>query len=269
LAVKAGNDILLMPPDEEIVVTTLTNSVQSGEIDIQRINDSVRKILAAKRWLKLQDNRFVNIDEINEHIGTTQNKKLAQKIADNSITLVKNTRKVIPLHSEKYKNVLSVAFSFGIKEDSSLVFHQLLQDEFKSVTTFILNNQSKPVDYNRVLRKARSADLIILPYFMRPVSDDASTKLFKRFENAINKMLVARAPTILISFGDPYLLSRFRNSKTYLSAFSDVPVSQKAMFKAVTGKIEINGKLPVSLPNTFYKTGYGIKLKVRKTINSK
>lgn len=269
LAVKAGNDILLMPPDEDIVINTIVNAVQSGEIDIKRINTSVRKILAAKRWLQIQDNRFVNIDKINEHIGTSQNKKLAQMIADNSITLVKNSRNIIPIHQGKYKNVLSIAFSFGIKEDSSIVFHQLLKNEFNGAATFILNNQSKPNYFNKILHKARSADLILLPYFMRPASDDASNKLFKKFANAINKMLVARAPTLLISFGDPYLLSRFRNSKTYLSAFSDVPVSQKAMIKALLGEIEINGKLPVSLPKTFYKAGYGIKLKVRKTINSK
>ena len=100
MAVKAGNDILLMPPDEEIAINALVSAVQSGEINIKRINESVTKILAAKRWLKLQDNRFTNVDNIFENIATKSNLKLAQEIADKSITLIKNIRKIIPLKKE-------------------------------------------------------------------------------------------------------------------------------------------------------------------------
>lgn len=261
MAVKAGNDMLLMPPDEEIAINALVSAVQSSEIDIQRINESVIKILAAKRWLKLQDNKFTNIDNIFNHIGTEQNKKLAEVIADKSITLVKNTRKIIPLRAEKYHNVLSVAFSYGIPDDSVLVFQSLVKENFKGSNTFILNNKTNISEFDKVLRIARSADLILVPYYMRPSTDELSEKLFKKFRRVINKLLVARAHMILISFGDPYLLSRFPGSKTYLSAFSDVPVSQKSMMKALTGKIDITGKLPVSIPNTPYKAGYGIDLK--------
>ncbi len=261
LAVKAGNDMLLMPPDEEIAINSLVSAVQSCEIDIQRINTSVIKILAAKRWLKLQENRFTNVDKISENIGTEQNLKLAQDIADRSITLVKNTRKVIPLNPEKYHSVVSVAFSFGIPDDSVLVFQSLVSDNFKNSSIFILNKNSGENEFNKVLKYARRADLILLPYFMRPPSDKDSEKLFTRFKRVINKLLVARPRTILISFGDPYLLSHFTESKTYLSAFSDVPVSQISMMKAIMGKINISGKLPVSLPNTPFKIGYGIKTK--------
>ncbi len=52
-AFKAGNDILLMPPDIKIGIQAIYNAVKSGEITEERLNESVRKILAAKRWLKL------------------------------------------------------------------------------------------------------------------------------------------------------------------------------------------------------------------------
>jgi hypothetical protein len=35
------------------------------------------------------------------------------------------------------------------------------------------------------------------------------------------------------------------------------------MVDALTGKINITGRLPVSIPNTVYKIGYGLKLKKR------
>ena len=261
MAIKAGNDMILMPPDEEIAINALVSAVQSGEIDIQRINESVIKILAAKRWLKLQDNRFANVDKIRDSVKTEQNLNLAQNIADRSITLVKNRRGVIPLTTKKYHNVLSVAFSYGIPEDSDLVFQTLVKENFNNSTTFILNNRTSRNKFDKVLRLARRADLILIPYFMRPSNDKKSEELFKKFRRIIKKLFVVRAPTILISFGDPYLLSRFPFSKTYLSAFSDVPVSQKSMMKALIGEIDITGKLPILLPHSVYKSGYGIVLK--------
>lgn len=261
MAVKAGNDIILMPPDEEIAINTLVSAVQSGEIDIKRINESVVKILAAKRWLNLQKKRYTNVDNIFDNISAGSNLKLAEEIADKSITLVKNRRKIIPLRMRKYHNVLSVAFSYGIPKDSALVFQTLVRNSFNKSDTFVLNNRTSRKELEEVLRAARSADLILVPYYMRPSTDDNSKKLFKKYKRIINKLLVARAPTILISFGDPYLLSRFPYSKTYLSAFSDVDVSQKSMMKALKGEIDITGKLPVSIPHTAYKIGYGITLK--------
>ncbi len=260
LAVKAGNDILLMPPDEEIAINALVSAVESGEIDIQRINESVRKILAAKRWLKLQDNRFTNVDKIYGNIAVESNLKLAEEIADRSITLVRNIGKIIPLRAGRYRRVISVVFSFGIGEDSSLVFQKLVKEKFKGASTFILNNKSSKKDFDDVLRSAGRADLVLIPYFMKTPSDERSEKLFKKFRRVIDKLLIVRAPAVLLSFGDPYLLSRFPGYKTYLSAFSDVPVSQKAMMKALMGEINITGRLPVSLPETRYKIGYGIQL---------
>lgn len=263
MAVNAGNDILIMPPDEEETINVMVDAVQSGKIDIQRINESVRKILAAKRWLQLEKNKISNINNLWKKIATKSNLALASEIADKSITLVRNTRRVVPVRTAQYKKVMSIAFSFGINEDSTLAFQKGLRERIKNSTTYTLNNKSNTREYDRILRDARKAGLIIVPYYMRPPSDDDSQKLFIKFKKVIDKLLVTRAPVVLISFGDPYLLSRYTNAKTYLSAFSDTPVSQKAMVRALFGEIDITGKLPVSLPNTNFKIGAGLRLRSR------
>jgi beta-N-acetylhexosaminidase len=265
LAVKAGNDIILMPPDEDIAINALVAAVQSGDIDIQRINESIVRILAAKRWLRLQSYRFADFEKIRKLIGSEKNPGLAENIADRSITLIKNTRRMIPLKTDKYHNVLSVVFSFGIPQDSVVVFQTLVKKSFKKSNTFIFNYRTGRKEYNKVLRIARRADLILVPYFIRPPSDTSSEKLLKRYHAIINKLLAARAPTILISFGDPYLLSRYLQSKTYISAFSDAAVSQESLIKALTGKINITGKLPISIIGTPYRIGYGIFISKQNT----
>ncbi|MBQ8299048.1 MAG: glycoside hydrolase family 3 protein [Clostridia bacterium] len=48
MAVKAGNDILLMPSDLELAVNGIKKAIEEGEITEERINESVRKILEVK-----------------------------------------------------------------------------------------------------------------------------------------------------------------------------------------------------------------------------
>jgi beta-N-acetylhexosaminidase len=55
------------------------------------------------------------------------------------------------------------------------------------------------------------------------------------------------------------LLLAMPESPSYLLAYSPFPVSQRAAAKAVLGEIEINGKLPVSLPG-LYQRGYGLRV---------
>ena len=48
MAIKAGNDILLMPSDLEVAVNGIISAVKNGEISEKRINESVKRILELK-----------------------------------------------------------------------------------------------------------------------------------------------------------------------------------------------------------------------------
>ncbi len=52
-AVKAGNDILLMPSDVGLAIKEIKKAVKRGEITEKQINESCRKILLAKYWVGL------------------------------------------------------------------------------------------------------------------------------------------------------------------------------------------------------------------------
>ncbi|MFL1672380.1 glycoside hydrolase family 3 protein [Paenibacillus dendritiformis] len=49
MAVKAGADMLLMPPEPAAAVSAIHRAVDAGELDAARIDDSVRRILRMKR----------------------------------------------------------------------------------------------------------------------------------------------------------------------------------------------------------------------------
>ena len=78
LAVKAGNDIILIPPQPNNAINAIYNAVTNGEISEERIEKSVRKILSAKRWLRIDRKLNLNTHSIIDSINNSTNKRLAE-----------------------------------------------------------------------------------------------------------------------------------------------------------------------------------------------
>ena len=113
-AVLAGNDMVLMPPDEEIAVTAIYQAVLAGEISSSRIDESVRKILTAKKWLGIDNGQYSDINEISNTVNSEHHKLLAEEIAEKSITLVKNDNHLLPLDPSKIYQTACITISEGL-----------------------------------------------------------------------------------------------------------------------------------------------------------
>jgi len=101
LSVQAGVDILLMPPDCDIAIDSLVNAVTDGMISEDRINESVRKILFAKKYLGLWNRTEVNLSEVRNVIASKKHIELSQQIADASITIAKQNNLELPIADGK------------------------------------------------------------------------------------------------------------------------------------------------------------------------
>src|SRR5205823_9591576 len=63
-ALKAGNDMLLIPPDLDAAVRSMVAAVRSGEISESRLDESVLKILRTKASLGLHKTRVVDLSAL-------------------------------------------------------------------------------------------------------------------------------------------------------------------------------------------------------------
>ncbi len=260
MAVKAGNDILLMPPDEDVAINAIQSAVEEGEIEINRINESVTKILAAKKWLKIGEEKKSALEDLSKVISNKAHLRLAKEIADKSITLVKNDRKIVPVNPSKYYSTACISITDGVEGESDLTFQKLADENFGYVRKIFINKHSTKKDYQKAYQIARKANLILLPSFIKVKAYQGTVQLSDKNVKFIKKLLRLRAPSVIISFGNPYLLSLFPQAKTYLCAYGDPIVSQQAAMEAVLGDIDIQGILPISIPNSKYKIGDGIKI---------
>lgn len=259
LAVKAGNDILLFPPDEKISLTGLLKAVQTGEISVERINYSVRKILAAKRSMQIHKNRFVNLDNLDLVLNKKSHKRLAQAIADKSITLLKNRNDVIPVNPEKYRSA-SVIFMSDSKYSAGSAMGDLLKEKFRNLKSTTLNRKSSKTDYKNALAMAGGSDLVLVPIFSR-ARTSGNTQLPENQVQFVKNISALDIPVVVMSMGNPYIMSDFPEAPVYMLSYGDPAVSQKAMVKAVAGEIDINGQLPVNIPGTEFMVGDGISVK--------
>ena len=96
-AFLAGNDVLTMPADLGASYQAMLAAVRSGEISQARLDESVLKILQAKGALGLENNRFVEVAAIPGLVGNPKNLAIGQQISDDSVTLVRDNGKLLPL----------------------------------------------------------------------------------------------------------------------------------------------------------------------------
>lgn len=255
-AFKAGNDLILFPPDEEIAINALCDAVKQKVISEERLHYSLRKLLAAKRWLKIEENRFNDLNEIPKVVGAKKHFVLAERIAERSITLVKNDSQLIPL--KKQNNIFWITITEGLGNESEQYFQSQVHEKFPNSRQALVHEQTNDKYYDKILEAIDETKLAVLASFVRVKAYHGTISLSKQHEEFIKKILEKCGNTILISFGNPYLLSQFSKVDTYICGYGDTKATQIAMLKALSGEIIISGKLPISIPNTKYKVGYGI-----------
>lgn len=258
-AIQAGADMLLLPPDTEVAINEVERAVRRGDISEARINQSTEKVLMAKTRLGLQRTRTVSIDRIADLIATPENLKLAQTMADQSMTLLKDEKRLLPLDPRHPPKIYSIVLSSDREAAPGALFQTELRRRFLTAQTSAMDPQTSNEVISGVVKTASESDVLILSTLVRVISGKGSLALPESQRNLIERLLATGKPIIWLAFGNPYVLRLFPQIQTYLCTFSYSDVSQIAAAKAVSGEIPITGKMPVSIPQ-FFRVGDGLQV---------
>ena len=259
-ALEAGADMLLKPADVDASFRGVLQAVKSGRITEQRIEESARRILAAKYDLGLVKDRMTSIDSIDRIVGSKDVMALATEIAEHAITLVRDEDKLVPL--KPGKRVFNLAVTNG--DDRAWIANPFIASLNRAgvkVETAVLDERSTMEEVQKAVNRAKAADLVIASLYGRVRSGQASSVgIPQAGARALSWLMSEQKPIVGISFGNPYLLQNFEGLRTYLVTYGDMPALQNAAARALLGEIDIVGKLPISLPN-LYPRGTGIQVK--------
>jgi beta-N-acetylhexosaminidase len=257
-ALQAGADALLLPLDVNVAINEVERAVKRGDLSESQIDRSVEKILLAKSRLGLQLNRKIPIESIGEAISSPENHKIAQTIADHSLTLVEDERHLLPINPINPPSVFSLVLASDADSAPASIFQSEMRRRFPGIQTAAFDTRASENLLSSAYRKAIAADVIILSTVVRIASGKASLAIPANQRAFIEKLASARKPVIWIAFGNPYVLRLAPKIGTYLCAFSYADVSQIAAAKAISGEIAVSGKMPVSIPS-YCKVGAGIQ----------
>ncbi len=262
-AVLAGADMLLKPADAEACVRGLREAVRSGRVTEKRIEESARRILAAKYDLGLVGERITPLDAVDRHVGGREAHALAREIAERAITLVRDEAKLLkPGGLRPDTRIFNLAITNG--DDRLWIagpFASAMAGAGRRIETVVLDERSSGAEVQSALERARGAELVIASLYGRVRTGQArSVGLPEPGARALTELIARKAPLLGISFGNPYVLQSFPGLGTYLVAYGDMPSLQRAAASAVRGEINITGKLPITLPS-LYPRGTGIELK--------
>jgi beta-glucosidase-like glycosyl hydrolase len=262
-ALEAGADMLLKPSDVEAAFRGVREAVKNGRLTEKRIDESARKVLAAKYDLGLVAQRLTPIESIDRTVASKAARMLATEISEHAITLVRDEDKLVPINALRPDaKVLNIAITNG--DDRLSVansFVTRLAQSGRKVDTISLDDRSSEAEVRKVTEAAKSADLIIASLYGKVRSGQVrSAGLPDSGSRVLNELIGGKTPIIAISFGNPYLLQSFPGLRTYIVTYGDMPSLQQAAARALLGEIDVVGKLPISLPG-LYQRGTGIQLK--------
>ena len=260
LALEAGADALVMPPDPEAAVKAVLAAVQSGRVTRARIDESVARLLAAKERVGLDRRATVDLEAIGDQIDMPEDQERAQDIANRAVTLVKNEGSMIPLRVPAKTCFLTLAESHYSNE--GFEFAQEVRRREKNATIIQLDASLPPASLDGALEKiAKTAacDSVAVAAFASVAAYRGDVALGGDFPRMLDALFATGKPVALIALGNPYLVRSFPKAAAFLLTFSTVPPSETAAVQALFGESPIRGHTPVTIPGVA-KIGEGIEL---------
>jgi beta-N-acetylhexosaminidase len=261
LALEAGADALVMPPDPEAAIKAVLAAVQSGRLTRARIDESVERLLAAKERAGLDRRSTVDLEAISDQIDMPEDQDRAQEIADRAVTLVKNEGGLVPLRTPAKTCFLTLAESRY--SNAGLEFGQEVRRREKGAWLFALDTSMAAPELDATVQKTSQCDSFAVAAFASVAAYRGDLALGGEFPGLLDALFATGKPVALIAMGNPYLVRSFPKAAAFLLTFSTVPPSETAAVKALFGEIPIRGHLPVSIPGVA-KIGEGIQLPASK-----
>ena len=258
-ALEAGADIILMPDNPRGARESLVAAVRSGRVTEARLDRSVARILELKERMGLDRERYTDIFRIHRRVGIPDHLEQATEIAEASITLLRNRRNLLSLRGTRTANVLSVTYRGRNDLLAGRYFNPRVRATYRRLRTADLHSGSGDTEYERLLARASRSDLVIVSAYVVAARTDGQPNLPEPLSDFVAALADRRVPHIVISFGNPYLLSDVPEAQAYMLAWSGSEVSQVAAARALFGEIPIRGRTPTRLPSLF-DIGDGIQL---------
>lgn len=262
--INAGCDIIIQKHNYRNAIDIIENAVTKGIIAQNRINEAALQMLKLKEKAGLHLSKKVNFETMQRNLGLTASHRKAEKIATQSITVVKNERNLIPLQISNGQviNVIDV-YGSSFTHTQSVATKSLIKSQLP-LNSYVVD-ESDNIEYLKsVVNQIDGNSTIIINVFAKPRAGKGTVALNDNQTAFINMLLEKTKNIIMVSYGNPYIIRDFPEIPAYVCAWGSRSNLQIAGANVILGINDVNGKLPINIPGVAER-GTGIYLEKSPT----
>lgn len=250
-AIIAGNDLLELSQNSARAINMVLQAIEQGRLTQEDIDSRVKKILATKYWLGLDNIQPVSLTNLYQDINRPQTEALNQRLADASVTLLQSDSLIRAINYNRRTAIISV----GLSELSE--FQHMVEWRFDNHMHYVLSADATADDVAAVATELRRFNQIIVA-----LHDNRARPRSTLHYNTTVRLFIselAHMNTIFCVFTNPYGLAGLpgiEQAKSILVCYQNDDIMQRAAAKVVLKKMSPLGRLPVTV-NAFFRYGAG------------
>lgn len=222
---------------------------KNGIITPKRLDEAVTRILAMKACLKLylpQKTEY-SVEKAERAVGKPKYHQWAKKLADDSITLVKQEPGVLPLSPKKYPRLMYFPIETAGYDgflNRAETFKQMLIREGFQVSEF---NPSKGMEGFLAPTTEYIGKYDVMVYFACVSTRSNQTTVRIQWAEPLGANCphyLTSVPTVFISVENPYHLQDVPRIRTYINAYSAHQEVLEEVLEKLMGRSEFKGESP-------------------------
>jgi len=250
MAIIAGHDLLEVSENSKRAIDLVLKAIGEGRINQADLDARVKKVLASKLWLGLDQYRDVNTVNLYSDLNRTSSKQLIDQLAASSVTVLKSTDKI-----KSFKNSEKTAIvNIGLKSPGT--FQQIMADALTNETQYFVTDETSEAELKNIIKEVKKNKQIIVAIHDTRSRPRPEVPANNEVKNLVKKLA---KKSIVTFFTNPYALDGFKGvnkSKTILVAYQNDDFMQRAAAKTILGQNIATGKLPVTI-NKYFKYAAG------------
>ncbi|MEV7252151.1 glycoside hydrolase family 3 protein [Streptomyces cyaneofuscatus] len=262
LALLAGVDQLLNPPNLSVAWNAVLEAVRGGEISEARVEESVLRILRLKSKLGLFRDPFVSGRGVDRTVGIRKHLLDADRIAERTTTLLADPGALLPLSRRTHRRLLVVGADPASPSGTTGPPTTTLAGAFielgfaaTALSTGTAPNQAKIAE---AVAAAQGRDAVVVSTYNITAGST---------QRALVDALVATGvPVVAVAIRNPYDAAHLtgRGVAAVLASYSWTDVELRAAARVIAGRAHPEGRLPVPVQRAddparvLYPVGHGL-----------
>ncbi|MYT13173.1 beta-N-acetylhexosaminidase [Streptomyces sp. SceaMP-e96] len=260
LALKAGVDQLLNPPDLSVAHGAVLTALKEGELTERDLDTKLMRILLLKERRGLFKDPYTTHQAVDRAVGTRGHLAAADRIAERTTTLLRNDTGILPLSRLRERRVLvagvDVAAPSGTGGPPTTVLARALTELGFTATALSTGQTPTQQRIDEAVAALGERDAVVVATY-NVTAASGQRKL-------VDALLATGKPVVQLAVRNPYDIAQLDGVRAALASYSWTDVELRAAARVIAGQRDPAGRLPVPImradapTRALYQIGHGL-----------